>query len=94
MPKQVSEEELEAIRRAVGGFPEGASIDEISDAIEPKIHRRTLQRRLAVLVERRQLLLEGGGCARRTRAHRDVAGRRIQLHHRGVYFGESGWTST
>ena len=42
MPKLVSEEELEAIRRAVGGFPEGASIDEISDAIEPKIHRRTL----------------------------------------------------
>ncbi|MEZ5555983.1 Fic family protein [Haliea sp.] len=61
MPKQVSEEELEAIRRAVGGFPEGASIDEISDAIEPSIHRRTLQRRLAVLVERKQLLLEGGG---------------------------------
>ena len=61
MPKQVSEEELEAIRRAVGGFPEGASIDEISDAIEPRIHRRTLQRRLAVLVERKQLLLEGGG---------------------------------
>jgi hypothetical protein len=61
MPKQVSEEELEAIRRAVGGFAEGASIDEISDAIEPSIHRRTLQRRLAVLVERKQLLLEGGG---------------------------------
>lgn len=61
MPKQVSEEELEAIRRAVDGFPEGASIDEIGDAIEPGIHRRTLQRRLAVLVERKQLLLEGGG---------------------------------
>lgn len=54
MPKQVSEEELEAIRRVVSGFPGGASIDEISDSIEPKIHRRTLQRRLAVLVERKQ----------------------------------------
>lgn len=61
MPKQVSEEELEAVRRAVVRFPEGASIDEISDVIAPKIHRRTLQRRLAVLVERKQLLLEGGG---------------------------------
>tara|TARA_B100000287_G_scaffold378237_1_gene380506 strand:- start:403 stop:1812 length:1410 start_codon:yes stop_codon:yes gene_type:complete len=73
MPKQVSEEELEAIRRAVGGFPEGASIDEISDSIEPKIHRRTLQRRLAVLVERKQLLLEGGGRGSRYRVPPDNA---------------------
>ena len=61
MPKQVSEEELEAIRKAAGGFRDGASIDEISDVIEPTIHRRTLQRRLAVLVKRKQLLLEGRG---------------------------------
>ena len=79
MPKQVSEEELEAIRRAVGGFPEGASIDEISDAIEPKIHRRTLQRRLAVLVERRQLLLEGGGRASRYRVPSDDADVNIEV---------------
>jgi len=61
MPKQVSEEELEAIRGVIGGFSDGASIDEISDVIEPAIHRRTLQRRLAVLVGRKQLLLEGRG---------------------------------
>lgn len=61
MPKHVSEEEFEAIRRAAGGFRDGASIDDISDVIEPTIHRRTLQRRLAVLVERKQLLLEGRG---------------------------------
>lgn len=79
MPKQVSEEELEAIRRAVGGFPEGASIDEISDAIEPKIHRRTLQRRLAVLVERKQLLLEGGGRASRYRVPPDDANVNIEV---------------
>ncbi len=79
MPKQVSEEELEAIRRAVGGFPEGASIDEISDAIEPKIHRRTLQRRLAVLVERKQLLLEGGGRGSRYRVPPDDAGLNIEV---------------
>lgn len=79
MPKQVSEEELEAIRRAVGGFPEGASIDEISDAIEPSIHRRTLQRRLAVLVERKQLLLEGGGRASRYRVPPDDADVNIEV---------------
>ena len=79
MPKQVSEEELEAIRRAVGGFPEGASIDEISDAIEPRIHRRTLQRRLAVLVERKQLLLEGGGRGSRYRVPPDDADVNIEV---------------
>ena len=79
MPKQVSEEELEAIRRAVGGFPEGASIDEISDAIEPKIHRRTLQRRLAVLVERKQLLLEGGGRGSRYRVPPENADVNIEV---------------
>ena len=79
MPKQVSEEELEAIRRAVGGFPEGASIDEISDAIEPKIHRRTLQRRLAVLVERKHLLLEGGGRGSRYRVPPDDADVNIEV---------------
>lgn len=79
MPKQVSEEELEAIRRAVGGFPGGASIDEISDAIEPKIHRRTLQRRLAVLVERKQLLLEGGGRGSRYRVPPENADVNIEV---------------
>ena len=79
MPKQVSEEELEAIRIAIGGFPEGASIDEISNAIEPKIHRRTLQRRLAVLVQRKQLLLEGGGRGSRYRVPPDNADVNIEV---------------
>lgn len=79
MPKQVSEEELEAIRRAVGGFLDGASIDEISDSIEPKIHRRTLQRRLAVLVERKQLLLEGKGRGSQYRVPPDDADVNIEV---------------
>ena len=79
MPKQVSEEELEAIRRTVSGFSGDASIDEISDSIEPKIHRRTLQRRLGVLVEKKQLLLEGGGRGSRYRVPPDDAGLNIKV---------------
>lgn len=61
MPKQIPGEELEAIKTAVSNFSDGAAIDDISGALELKIHRRTLQRRLALLVERKQLLLEGSG---------------------------------
>ncbi len=59
MPKQISEVELEVIKQAVGRFPGGASIDEISNLLEQDIHRRTLQRRLAFLVEKKELIQEG-----------------------------------
>lgn len=82
MPKQIPDTELEAIKRAVTGFPEGASIDDIRRALErpPSLEtlprttlpgrtlpRRTLQRRLALLVARGQLRLEGSGRGSRYR---------------------------
>ncbi len=59
MPKQISDIELEAIKQAVGRFPGGASIEEISSLLEQDIHRRTLQRRLAFLVAKKELIQEG-----------------------------------
>ncbi len=67
MPKQIPDEEFEAITRVITQFPSGASIDDISNALTIKIHRRTLQRRLAVLVEKQSLLQEGGGRGTRYR---------------------------
>ncbi len=61
MPKQISESELDTIKQAVNRFDEGASIDDIQGVLELKIPRRTLQRRLALLVERMELLAEGAG---------------------------------
>ena len=59
MPKLVPQAELDAVLQAVDRFPEGASIEDIGGAIEVKLPRRTLQRRLALLVEQKRLTVEG-----------------------------------
>lgn len=55
MPKLVPQAELDAVLQAVARFPEGASIEDIGGAIEVKLPRRTLQRRLALLVEQKRI---------------------------------------
>jgi uncharacterized protein len=61
MPRTISQSELDAICRAVGGFPAGASVEEIAGVLETGMPRRTLQRRLALLVEQGRLVSEGRG---------------------------------
>ena len=61
MPRQVSQAELDAVLQAVARIPGGASIEEISGALEISLPRRTLQRRLASLVEQNRLMLAGHG---------------------------------
>jgi hypothetical protein len=67
MPKQVSEKDLEAILNTAARFPEGASVEEIRGTIDRKLPRRTLQRRLALLVKQRRLKIEGRGRGSRYR---------------------------
>jgi hypothetical protein len=67
MPKQVSEKDLEAILTAVARFTEGASVEDIRGTMDPKLPRRTLQRRLALLVKHRRLKVEGRGRGSRYR---------------------------
>ena len=59
MPKQLSEKELDVVLRAAAKFPEGGAIEDIAAALEGKLPRRTLQRRLALLVEQKRLAVEG-----------------------------------
>lgn len=61
MPKQVSEEDLDTVVQAVARFPEGGSLEDIIGAMEKTLARRTLQRRLALLVEQQRLSIEGRG---------------------------------
>ena len=61
MPKQIPQAELDAIQAAVAHFPEGAALEEVSSMLADKMPRRTLQRRLALLVEQKQLTLQGRG---------------------------------
>ena len=65
MPKRIQDSELEVIKQAVGNFPAGALIEDISHVLGHAFNRRTLQRRLAFLVDKNQLVLEGSGRATR-----------------------------
>jgi hypothetical protein len=67
MPKRISPNELNVIVEAVATFPGGAGIEEIQRALEEKVPRRTLQRRLALLVEQKRLIVEGRARASRYR---------------------------
>jgi hypothetical protein len=66
MPKRIPQDELERILRVIAEFP-GAGLEEISVALGGILPRRTLQRRLALLVERKRLTVEGRGRASRYR---------------------------
>ena len=59
MPRQVSQNEIEVIIQAVARFPEGGSVEDIREALSIALPRRTLQRRLAMLVEQQRLIVEG-----------------------------------
>jgi len=61
MPRAVSQSELDAICQAVGRLEGGVSIEEISNELTVSMSRRTLQRRLAALVEAGGLVTEGAG---------------------------------
>lgn len=67
MPKLVPEQELDQIFKLIAQHPEGIGVEEISQALGKQIPRRTLQRRLAVLIERQRIQTAGGGRALRYR---------------------------
>lgn len=46
MPKQITQEELDAIVNIVARFPEGASLGEIVENLKIPISRRNVQHRL------------------------------------------------
>lgn len=59
MPKLALQQELEQLLRLISGSPEGLGIDAISAALDGAIRRRTLQRRLALLVDQGRAQLKG-----------------------------------
>jgi hypothetical protein len=61
MPRAIPKAELDAICQAVGGHSAGASVEDVARSLSTELPRRTLQRRLALLVEQGRLVSEGGG---------------------------------
>ncbi len=59
MPRNIPQEELDAILKVVGKFPEGITIDALNNTLGIDFKRRTLQRRLAFLVNQEKLKRKG-----------------------------------
>ncbi len=89
MARQVPEEELEAVVRAVATSESAASMDDIAASLRD-LPRRTLQRRVAALLEQRRLVQEGRARASRYR----VPERKGKVIHgdvtEGVAFRDEG----
>ncbi|MCY3794076.1 MAG: Fic family protein [Gammaproteobacteria bacterium] len=67
MPKQIPEQELDAILNVVAPHPEGVRVSAIREGLPYELPPRTLQRRLALLVEQKRLIAEGRAKGRRYR---------------------------
>jgi Fic family protein/DNA-binding transcriptional ArsR family regulator len=59
--KRIPEETLAAILRILERFPDGASLSDIAETLEPKLPPRTLQYQLKYLVDLGRLIKEGEG---------------------------------
>ena len=91
MPKRIPERELDAILTVVAAHPEGVRIGAIREELPYELPPRTLQRRLALLVEQDRLIADGRGKGRHYRVplttpeRNPVAGRSKVEAHDVVY---------
>lgn len=67
MPKRIPEQELDAILAAVAAHPAGVPVHAIREELPYELPPRTLQRRLALLVQQKRLVADGRGKGRRYR---------------------------
>ncbi len=67
MPKNISENELSAIEQLAATTPTGCGIEDLYQKLPFQMSRRTLQRRLALLVKKKRLVVDGKGRASRYR---------------------------
>lgn len=74
MPKRIPEKELDAIVEVVAAQPGAVPVSAILASLPDELEKRTLQRRLALLVEQKRLIAEGEGKGRRYRAPVAVTG--------------------
>lgn len=68
MPKRIPETELDAIVAVVAAQPEAVPVSVVLGALPAELEKRTLQRRLALLLQQKRLIAEGEGKGRRYRA--------------------------
>jgi hypothetical protein len=65
MPKKLDSKEFDEILNIIGLFPEGATLKQIGQSLKMSLQRRTLQRRLVILVQEGRLVINGKSRSRR-----------------------------
>lgn len=65
MPKEISQDEFDELEDILARYPDGASLQQILNTPSIQIHRRSLQRRLALLVKLGRIIVIGESRARR-----------------------------
>lgn len=63
MPKIIPSHELDQIVELIARHPNGIGVEGLLQALGTSMKRRTLQRRLSTLADRKQIMTEGGGRA-------------------------------
>ena len=79
MPKKVPEQDLIAIERQVAAFPNGVGMAELEASLAASgsvIHRRSLQRRLTLLIENGRI---GAAGTLKGRVYRPIATERASV---------------
>lgn len=74
MPKRIPEKELDAIVAVVAAQPESVPVSAILEALPAGLEKRTLQRRLALLVAQKRIIADGKGKGKRYRAPDAISG--------------------
>lgn len=80
MPKKLSEDLIARIVAEIARHPEGVGIDDLHAALADVVSRRTLQRRLALLVEQQRLHTRGEGRALKYRLAPITGPTTVTLH--------------
>jgi len=61
MPKQVPDNELNVVLQVISRFTGGASLEDIAGMLDITLSRRTLQRRISLLVKQKRITISGRG---------------------------------
>lgn len=72
MPKEISQDEFDELVEILARYPDGVSLQEILNTPSIQTHRRSLQRRIALLVKQGRIIVVGESRARKYKLPQEI----------------------